>query len=82
MPDFQIDLGAERVIAAERDSEKIAVEIKSFLNPSIVTDFYPALGRFLSYCLALGKVDPDRQLYLAVPESLYCSPREIHASCS
>jgi len=28
-----IDLGAEKVIAAEKDGQKIAVEIKSFLEP-------------------------------------------------
>jgi len=39
---FRIDLGAEKVIAAEKADEKIAVEIKSFLNPSAITDFYNA----------------------------------------
>ena len=29
--ELRIDLGAERVIAAERDNEKIAVEIRAFL---------------------------------------------------
>ncbi|TAF18003.1 MAG: fatty-acid oxidation protein subunit alpha, partial [Nostocales cyanobacterium] len=42
---FKIDLGAEKVIAAERENEKIAVEIKSFINPSAITDFYAALGQ-------------------------------------
>jgi hypothetical protein len=68
---FQIDLGAERVLAAERQGEKIAVEIKSFLNPSAVTDFYAALGQFLSYRLALEANEPDRLLYLAVPLDIY-----------
>lgn len=68
---FQIDLGAERVLAAEREGEKIAVEIKSFLNPSAVTDFYAALGQFLSYRLALEVTEPDRLLYLAVPFDVY-----------
>ncbi|MBD2213650.1 XisH family protein [Nostoc linckia FACHB-104] len=68
---FQIDLGAERVLAAERQGEKIAVEIKSFLNPSAVTDFYAALGQFLSYRLALEATEPDRLLYLAVPLDVY-----------
>lgn len=36
---FQVDLAAERIIAAEKDNEKIAVEIKSFLNPSTVRIF-------------------------------------------
>lgn len=68
---FQIDLGAERVLAAERQGEKIAVEIKSFLNPSAVTDFYAALGQFLSYRLALEVAEPNRLLYLAVPLDIY-----------
>lgn len=53
---FEVDLAAERVIAAERENRKIAVEIKSFLKSSFVTDFYGALGQFLSYRLALQRV--------------------------
>ncbi len=68
---FQIDLGAEKLIAAEKAGEKIAVEIKSFLNPSAITDFYTALGQFLSYRLALTKIEPNRILYLAVPLEAY-----------
>jgi len=68
---FQVDLAAERIIAAEKDNEKIAVEIKSFLNPSTVTDFYGALGQFLSYRLVLKQVEPERTLYLAVPLDTY-----------
>lgn len=69
--DCQIDLGAEKLLAAERENEKIAVEIKSFLNPSAITDFYAALGQFLSYRLALETIDPERTLYLAVPLESY-----------
>lgn len=68
---FQVDLGAERLVAAERAGEKISVEIKSFLNPSAITDFYSALGQFLSYRLALESVEPERELYLAVPIDIY-----------
>jgi hypothetical protein len=68
---FEVDLAAERVIAAERANRKIAVEIKSFLKSSFVTDFYSALGQFLSYRLALQKVEPDRELFLAVPLETY-----------
>lgn len=68
---FQIDLAAERMIAAEKDRTKIAVEIKSFLSPSVVTDFYAALGQFLSYRLVLQEVEPQRILYLAVPWDSY-----------
>ncbi len=31
--DFFIDLGAEKLLAAERDGKKIAVEIKAFSTP-------------------------------------------------
>lgn len=33
--DYEIDLGAEKLIVAERGPEKIAVEVKSFLRASI-----------------------------------------------
>ena len=68
---FKIDLGAEKLIAAQKNSEKIAVEIKSFLNPSAITDFYSALGQFLSYRLALEAINPERILYVAVPIDTY-----------
>lgn len=68
---FQVDLGAERVLAAQKAGEKIAVEITSFLNPSAITDFYNALGQFLSYRLALEVTEPERLLYLAVPLDAY-----------
>jgi hypothetical protein len=35
---LSVDLGAERTLAAEREGEKIAVEIKSFLNASTIND--------------------------------------------
>jgi XisH protein len=41
---LEIDLAAEKVFAAEKAGRKIAVEIKSFLNPSSITDFHAALG--------------------------------------
>ncbi|MGB3300456.1 MAG: XisH family protein [Phormidesmis sp.] len=68
---FQIDLAAEKVLAANRGDEKIAIEIKSFLRSSAITDFYAALGQFLSYRLALSVTEPDRLLYLAVPVDAY-----------
>ncbi len=58
-------------MAAERAGERIAIEIKSFLNSSAITDFYSALGQFLSYRLALESVEPTRTLYLAVPVDVY-----------
>jgi hypothetical protein len=68
---FEVDLAAEKIIAAQKDNVKIAVEIKSFLNPSAVTDFYNALGQFLSYRLVLKQIEPERILYLAIPYDTY-----------
>lgn len=39
-----IDLGAEKLIAAQRDQEKIAVEVKSFLRGSAISEFHTAVG--------------------------------------
>ncbi|MEC4868244.1 MAG: element excision factor XisH family protein [Jaaginema sp. PMC 1078.18] len=64
---FEVDLGADKVIAAEKSEQKIAVEIKSFLNNSAIADFHTALGQFLNYRLALQMTENDRNLYLAVP---------------
>ncbi len=65
--EIYIDLGAERLLAAEKDGEKIAVEIKTFLNPSAMSEFHTVLGQFLNYRLALKLDDPNRVLYLAIP---------------
>jgi hypothetical protein len=67
----KIDLGAERLIAAERGEEKIAVEIKSFIGTSAISDFHTALGQFLNYRIMLEVNEPDRLLYLAVPFETY-----------
>ncbi len=69
--DFEIDLAAEQLLAAQRDSQKIAVEVKSFISPSNVSDFHTALGQFLNYRDALAKMEPDRLLYLAVRSPIY-----------
>ena len=69
--EFYIDLGAEKLIAAERNNEKIAVEIKSFINSSSLTDFHLAMGQFLNYRVALKVGDPERKLFLSVPDNAY-----------
>lgn len=69
--EMYIDLGAEQIIAAQRGSTKIAVEIKSFVNPSTISEFHAAHGQFLDYRYALESEDPERVLYLAVPDPVY-----------
>ncbi|KKD34574.1 MAG: XisH family protein [Limnoraphis robusta] len=67
----KIDLAAERLIAAERGEEKIAVEVKSFIGTSAISDFHTALGQFLSYRIMLAVNEPSRLLYLAVPLEIF-----------
>jgi hypothetical protein len=68
---LQIDLAAETTIAAERDSEKIAVEIKSFIGDSDISSFHTALGQYLNYSQALEEQEPNRTVYLAIPFETY-----------
>jgi hypothetical protein len=65
-----VDLGAERVLAAEKGARKIAVEIKTFPGPSRVADLQQALGQYVLYRIALRRIEPDRELYLAVPQDV------------
>jgi hypothetical protein len=67
-----IDLGAEQgIIGAERDNKKIAVEIKTFGGTSDLDDFEDAIGQFFVYLTALEDKEPERELFLAVPERFY-----------
>ncbi len=68
--DLYVDLAAERLIGAERGERRIAVEIKSFSGPSEMADLHAAVGQFVVYREVLAELDPQRQLYLAVPESV------------
>jgi len=42
--DLYIDLAADKIIAAEKADRKIAVEVKSFATPSLISEFHTALG--------------------------------------
>lgn len=69
--DMQIDLGAERLLAATKGKEKIAVEVKSFTNPSNISEFHTALGQFLNYQVALEEQNSEFNLFLAIPISAF-----------
>ena len=59
------------MLGAEQNGRKIAIEIKSFRNPSALSDFHVALGQYLNYQYALEIREPERKLYLAVPVDAY-----------
>ncbi|WP_413199652.1 XisH family protein, partial [Nostoc piscinale] len=62
-----IDLGAEKLVAAERNGQKIAVEVKSFLGASAMAEFHLAIGQYINYRYALTDFGYEQVLYLAVP---------------
>ena len=64
---YDIDLGAERLLAAEKGTEKIAVEVKNFLQASFSHEFHGVLGQYLIYIRGLRTIEPERVLYLAIP---------------
>ncbi len=65
------DLGAERIIAAERGTEKIAVEIKSLLGPSPLVDLEKAIGQYSLYEDILSEIDAERRVVLAIPQKAW-----------
>jgi hypothetical protein len=65
-----VDLGAERLLAAERGTEKIAVEVKSFTRPSNMKDLEEAVGQFVLYAHLLVRYYPEYKLFLAVTENV------------
>jgi hypothetical protein len=70
--DLFVDLGAERqTIAAERQGQRIAVEVQSFLGASPVRDLQEAVGQYEVYRAVLAKTEPDRIPFLAVPRRVH-----------
>jgi XisH protein len=65
------DIGAEKVILAENNAKRIAVEVKSFVHMSILHEFLKASGQYLSYSKIIVKNDPERFLYVAMPTFVY-----------
>ncbi|MBR8826610.1 MAG: XisH family protein [Gomphosphaeria aponina SAG 52.96 = DSM 107014] len=74
-----VDLGAERLIGATKNTQNIAVEIKSFTRPSDMKDLEEAVGQFVLYNHLLRRYYPDYKLYLAVSERVRKSVFEEEA---
>lgn len=66
-----IDLGAEQLLGAEKNGQRIAIEIKTFGEDSFITAFYGAIGKYIVYRKALSLSQEARKLYLALPEKIY-----------
>jgi hypothetical protein len=67
------DLGAERLINAEKGTQKIIVEVKSFVGRSDVRDLEQALGQYILYREVLNEMRIDRSLYLAISQPIFNS---------
>lgn len=66
-----VDLGAEKLIEATKDNIKIAVEIKSFLGPSPISEVQHALGQYLMYKAVIEATKMERILILAMSNEFY-----------
>ncbi|MCB0597395.1 MAG: XisH family protein [Phaeodactylibacter sp.] len=69
--DYPIDLGAEVILAAEKENSKIAIEVKTFGGSSTISDYHQALGQYMDYLVGLQTQEPDRKLYLAISQQAY-----------
>ena len=66
-----VDLAAEKILIAEKGTQKIAVEIKSFGGRSDLVAFREALGQYLFYKAVMKDFEADRQLFLAVGRQVF-----------
>ncbi len=66
-----VDLGVERTISAQRNNQKLVIEIKSFVGVSKIQDLKETLGQLDIYSYLLEETDPDRKLYLAISTNIY-----------
>ena len=76
-----VDLGMEEVgvadeiagnfIGAERDRIRIAVEIKELRGQSVIVELEQAIGQYVLYRLLLNRVEPERSVYLVIPDQAY-----------
>ena len=69
--DLFVDLGADKLIAAEKANRRIAVEVKSFVSKSQVNDLENAVGQYVVYNQILLEKQDERVLYLAIRSSSY-----------
>src|SRR5258708_2536591 len=65
--DLYVDLGAEKLFGAEKQGQRIAVEVKSFIGPSDIHNLVVAVGQHGLYAIALRQIESTRILYLAIP---------------
>ncbi len=68
-----VDIAAEKSIAAEKQGQRILVEVKSFLGRSFINDLEQAVGQYVVYRDVLVETVLDFELYLAITQGIYKS---------
>lgn len=68
-----VDLGAEKLLTAEKEGRRIAVEVKSFVGYSEMRDLQNAVGQYQVYRSIMARTRPERTLYLAVSAEAFHS---------
>jgi hypothetical protein len=68
---YAADLGAESVFAAEKQKQKIVIEIKVFGSLSLITELEKTVGQYNIYRLFLKEIAPERVLFLAIAQDVY-----------
>lgn len=66
-----VDIGAEKLLTADKQGRLIAVEVKSFVGKSIMSELEKAVGQYTLYKQSLETQQPNRQLYLAIPKDAF-----------
>ena len=66
-----VDLGAKKLIAAQKGETKIAVEIKSFIGKSPINELENALRQYILYRNILEETEKERFIYLAIRQTIY-----------
>ncbi len=68
---LSVDMGTEKLFAAEKQGRKIAVRVKSFVSASPVHDLEQAVGQYILYEDILEQSEPERIIYLAIRTEVY-----------
>lgn len=69
--DIFIDIAAEKLLVAEKQGQKIAVEVKSFVGTSEIEDLKNALGQCILYEKIIKSQLSERLLYLAIRKAIF-----------
>jgi len=74
---YEIDLGAEKLIGATKENQKILVEVKSFLQESIVNEHHKVVGQYINYRIHLRDSDAEKVLFLGIRLDTYELLKEL-----